>query len=165
MIRMTGFQGVSRMVRVSKNQRHRLLSSTAHLWHAIRGRFAARGATARNPTLSDGLKGMRGCDRLSCVETIPLTEGQFYSGPYDGLILDAESMRRSCFIFEARKGGQNRYVVLMPPPAAWEAVISGWTDHETVFKSLHIYELVTTGEMGELRYRSSGTFRKIMRRA
>ncbi len=74
-------------------------------------------------------------------------------------------MRRCCFVIEARKRGHNRYVFLMPPLAAWEAVISGWTDHETVFKNLHIYELITTGEMGELHYRSSGTFREMMGRA
>ena len=162
MIRMAGFQGIGRMARVSKNQRRRFLSSTAHLWHALRNQFAACVATTRNPTSSDGLKDLCGGDYRRGGGTITITQGQFYRGPYDGLILDAERLRRCCFALEARKRGHNRYFFLMPPLAAWEAVVSGWTDNETVFKNLHTYELVTTGEMGELHYRSSGTFREMM---
>lgn len=92
-----------------------------------------------------------------------MTEIQFYRGPYDGLILDAEGLRRYCHPCEARKRGHTRHFFLMPPLAAWEAVVCGWTDDETIFDDLHTYELVTTGEVRELHYRASGKFREVMR--
>ena len=54
---------------------------------------------------------------------------------------------------------------LLPPLAAWEAVVSGWIDHETTFHDLHAYELVMKGESAELQYRTSGKYREVIWRA
>jgi hypothetical protein len=42
-------------------------------------------------------------------------EVQFYSGPYDGLILDAEDVYAFCHAVTCRRGGEPRYFLLMPP--------------------------------------------------
>ena len=40
---------------------------------------------------------------------------QFYRGPYDGLILDADDARAFCHAVTCRRGGEPRYFLLMPP--------------------------------------------------
>jgi hypothetical protein len=86
------------------------------------------------------------------ITMIPQGQFQFYRGPYDGLILDAEGVRRYCHTRQARKDGNIRYFLLLPPLTAWDAVIAGWTDYETFFKNVHTYELATATGVAKLNY-------------
>lgn len=92
-----------------------------------------------------------------------MTRAHFYHGPYDGLVLDGEGLRRYCHSCEAGKRGRVRQFYLLPPLSAWEAVVSGWVDEETELTGCHIYELVAEGESAELRYRSRGGVREAKR--
>jgi hypothetical protein len=70
---------------------------------------------------------------------------QFYRGPYDGLILDAEDARAFCHAVTSRAGGEPRYFLLMPPLCEWEKHRAGRPRQHRPASTLHPYEMVTRG--------------------
>jgi hypothetical protein len=89
-------------------------------------------------------------------------EVQFYRGPYDGLVLDAEAVCAFCHAVTSRGGGEPRYFLLMPPLREWERHMAGRPRRERPTGTLHAYEMVTQGGRTEIHYRGFSEFAEAM---
>jgi hypothetical protein len=94
---------------------------------------------------------------------VPAPPGvQFYRGPYDGLVVDAEGVRAFCHAVRSRRGGEPRYFLLMPPLREWERLVAGQTWGHCPAGTLHPYEMVTRGGRAEIQYLAFSEFAEAM---
>jgi hypothetical protein len=87
---------------------------------------------------------------------------QFYRGPYDGLVLDAERVRTFCHAVSSPGGSRTRRFLLMPPLREWGSPTTGRRRKGGRPGTLHPYELVTRGERPEVHHRDFSEFAEAM---
>ena len=68
-------------------------------------------------------------------------KAEFYRGPYDGLVLNVEQVKKYCNMVDVKRGDEERVFAMMPPLMDWERVICGQLDKNGPFAKLYPYEL------------------------
>jgi hypothetical protein len=83
---------------------------------------------------------------------------EFFRGPFDGLVLDIDEIKRYCHLVRMRAEDEQRLFVMMPSLFDWDRVVRGDLDKDGPFDTLYPYELERRGDGAAFLFRRHDEF-------
>jgi hypothetical protein len=90
---------------------------------------------------------------------------EFYRGPHDGLVLNADEIKRFCTLVRLKGEEEERIFAMMPALLEWSRVLRGEQDKDGPFDMLYPYELESKGEGVAFFFRRHDEFADAVRNA